>query len=288
MRKKLIVNADGFGFGKGATRAILEAIEKGGPITSVSVNANFPEAAMVTDLARNYPGISIGVHLNPMVGTPCLPAEEVPTLVDGDGCFHANRFPLLLRDRLIDMKELEAELDAQIARMKGLAGDRISHLDSQANRHLMYLGLFLKLAKKWKIERMRNNAPAICLECEDPAGSRLRAYMSQPHIWLGHVYRKYQMGKASKNGMRMAQRLVTVGYGKNGNKTNPDNWRRIFKNLPEGVSEIYCHPAYPDETLRKWASYCEERVLEMGIISDGSLAKMADGFGIKLISFYDI
>ena len=42
-RKRLIVNADGFGFGPGATQGIIDALREGKFITSVSVNANFAE-----------------------------------------------------------------------------------------------------------------------------------------------------------------------------------------------------------------------------------------------------
>ena len=46
-----MVNADGFGFGPGATQGVFDALA-GGFISSVSVNANFPEATRVEELAR--------------------------------------------------------------------------------------------------------------------------------------------------------------------------------------------------------------------------------------------
>ena len=284
-RKRLVVNADGFGFGSGATRGVLDAIREGELISSVSVNANFAEVEQVRTLVSMFPSISIGVHLNPMAGRPCLPPERVPSLVDGAGDLHNHRFPTLLRRGAINPGELEAELDAQIEKVKSLAGDRLTHLDSQGNQHLGYFDLFLKLAAKWGICRMRNNASVICLEACRARLSRVAVYFGKPHVWAAHRYRRYQMRKARRAGMRMADRLITVGYAGNGNKSIYDNWVRVLTNLPAGTYEMYCHPAYPDETLRRWSVYCEERAQELAILRRKELREIAHGANVEIVSF---
>lgn len=286
--KRLIVNADGFGFGQGATEGIFNALNKGKFITSVSVNANFPEAERIKELAGKYPRISIGVHLNPMVGRPCLPTSEVPSLVGPEGTFHENKFRYLLKEGIISLLELEREFDAQIAKLRGLVGNRITHIDSQANCHLLFFDLFLKIARKWGVPCIRNNASLICMEAENPLLSRSLTYMQRPHVWLVHQFRKRQMQRARRKGLRMADALITVGYAGTGNKTNPENWRRILRNCMEGSFEIYCHPAYPDETLRRWAVYCEERKDELELLSESWLIDEAREAGVVLISFHDI
>ena len=284
-RKRLIVSADGFGFGPGATQGIIDALREGKFITSVSVNANFAEVERVRDLVAQFPHISVGVHLNPMAGRPCLPREEVRSLVGEDGCLQNHKFPGLLRKGAISESELEAELDAQIAKVKELAGARLTHIDSQGNQHLAYFDLFLKLARKWDIRRMRNNASLICLEAPKARWSRIKTYMRRPHVWLAHVYRRSQMRKARAAGMRMAEKLVTVGYAGFGNKSNPENWRRILRNLPVGTYEIYCHPAYPDETLQRWSVYRQERAQELAILRQRELGDLARDAGIEIVSF---
>jgi predicted glycoside hydrolase/deacetylase ChbG (UPF0249 family) len=283
--KRLIINADGFGFGPGATQGIFDAIREGGIISSVSVNANFPEAERVRELIAAFPGISIGVHLNPMVGKPCLPPHRVPSLVGPDGCFQGEKFATLSRQGAIRLGELEAELDAQIGRIREWAEDRLTHLDSQGNKHLSYFQLFLTLAHKWRLQRMRNNASLICLEADRPRWARMAVYMRKPHIWLAHRYRSYQMSRARAAGMRMADRLVTVGYAGTGNKAKPDNWLRILRNLPAGTHELYCHPAYPDDTLRRWSYYRDDRAQELAILREPNLRKAADALGVQIISF---
>jgi chitin disaccharide deacetylase len=286
--RQLIVNADGFGFGDGATRGILDAIERGRFITSVSVNANFPAAAQVSMLVQRFPGISVGVHVNPIVGSPCLPPERIRSLVDSTGSSHGARFLPLLREGGIALNELEMELDAQIARVKAVAGDNLTHLDSHQNSHLHYFRVFRSLARKWGIARIRNNASLICLEAARPRSARLIVYAKRPAVLLAHTYRRGQMVVARWSGCRMADRLITVGYAGGQRKESRESWEFILKNLPHGTFEIYCHPAYPDDTLRTHATYVEERERELEILSDPGLCRLAASHDIKLVSFHEI
>jgi predicted glycoside hydrolase/deacetylase ChbG (UPF0249 family) len=285
--RRLIVNADGFGFGEGATQGVLDAL-RGGFISSVSVNANFPQAERVRELVRDFPSVTVGVHVNPMVGRPCLAPERVPSLVGEDGMFHGDAFDGLLRRGRIARDELEAELREQVRRIAGWAGARLTHLDSQGNRHLSYFDVFLDLARQCGLHRMRTNASEICLESPHPRASRLRVYLSRPHVWLAHRYRAHQMRRARAAGMRMADRLVTVGYAGTGNKASLDNWIRILRNLPSGTHEIYCHPAYPDETLRRWSYYQDDRARELEILRTPRLKDEAERAGVEIVSFESI
>jgi predicted glycoside hydrolase/deacetylase ChbG (UPF0249 family) len=180
------------------------------------------------------------------------------------------------------------EFNEQIARVKKLAGDKLTHLDSHQNSHLHYFPMFLRLAREWKIPCLRTNASLICLEAESPQASRLRVYLRKPHTWLGHLWRQRLMQRASSLGFRMADRLVTVGYAGSGNKAVKENWERCFKNLPVGTFEIYCHPATPDETLRRWAAYCEPRRQELEILRRSEWRDLARQRGIQLVSFHDL
>jgi|SRR5215813_2728761 len=127
-------------------------IREGHFISSVSVNANFPEAERVVELVREFPHVSVGVHLNPVVGAPCLPTQQVSSLVGPDGLFQRDRFLKLLKSGSIVLEELEAELNAQIAKIRALVENHLTHLDSQGHTHLSYLGVFFKLARKWRLK----------------------------------------------------------------------------------------------------------------------------------------
>ena len=85
--------------------------------------------------------------------------------------------------------------------------------------------------------------------------------------------------------MRMADDLVTVGYAGTGNKADLGNWLSILRNLSPGTHEIYCHPGYPDETLRRWSYYCDERAKELDILRRPELHDAARELGVEIISF---
>ena len=235
-----------------------------------------------------YPEISIGVHVNPIDGAPCLAPGRVPTLVGPDGLFHGRRFQSLWRSGKVARAELEAELDAQIGRIKEWVGNRLTHLDSHQNSHVRYFRLFLRLALRWRVPCIRNNASLIGLESEKPRLARAITYLKRPHVWFGHAYRKVQMRRARRTGLRMADRLITIGYAGKGDKADLETWLRLFRNLPEGIYEIYCHPAYPDDILRRWATYCEPRRQELEILRNPKLRDLAAAEGIRLISFTDL
>lgn len=57
---------------------------------------------------------------------------------------------------------------------------------------------------------------------------------------------------------------------------------RIIRTLPEGCTELCCHPGYADG-LR--SSYCEERELEIATLCDPRIAAEIASQGIELVSF---
>ena len=78
--RRLIINADDFGFTAGVNRAIVEAHSRG-VVTSATLMANGPAFAEAAGLAKTVPKLSIGCHV---VLEPCLVVEPlVECLVAG-------------------------------------------------------------------------------------------------------------------------------------------------------------------------------------------------------------
>ena len=86
MTRMLIVNADDFNRSPGVSRGIVEAHEKG-IVTSTTVMVNLPGLRASLDLLRGYPRLGVGLHVNLTFGSPVVPAEQVPSLVDAEGRF---------------------------------------------------------------------------------------------------------------------------------------------------------------------------------------------------------
>lgn len=58
-----IVNADDFGSSQGVNQGIIDAHEKG-IVTSTSLMVNTPATEAAVKLAREHPGLSLGLHVN--------------------------------------------------------------------------------------------------------------------------------------------------------------------------------------------------------------------------------
>jgi predicted glycoside hydrolase/deacetylase ChbG (UPF0249 family) len=284
--KNLIVNADGYGFTYGVNRGIEAAIE-GGIVRSISVNANFNAAEELRGFVERFPSVSVGVHLNPAVGPPLSNPREIPSLLDASGRFYGPEFtPRLLSGR-IRKGELEVELSRQIERVRDL-GITISHLDSHQNRHLYppFFFVFLRLMDRYGIACMRTHAHFA--RAELPASERrlIPFYASNPHRFLTHTLARMEMGLARRRGAFMADRLMSTSQ--TGDKADQAKWLQLLRNVPPGWTEVYCHPALPDDELYRWASYVEPREREVAVMTSGLTRAEVDEQGIALRSFHDL
>ena len=62
-KKKLIINADDFGFSQGVNKGIVEC-HVNGVVTSTTLAVNMPFAPEAAQLAKGLPGLGVGIHLN--------------------------------------------------------------------------------------------------------------------------------------------------------------------------------------------------------------------------------
>lgn len=285
--KKLIVNADGFGFTEGINRGIIESVQNG-IVRSTSALANMPAIEEVYDFQRKYPNVSIGIHFNLSVGKPVANPKEIPSLVNKDGEFWRDEFVPRLLTGKIRIKEMEYELESQVKRLKDL-GVKISHFDGHQNKHLYppFFHVVMKIAKRHKIPCMRTHRRYIFM-MERRNTSILRYYISNPIRFFSHLGGRILTNYASLYGFKVADRLITPGYADLTHKSILATWLRIMETLPEGINEIYCHPGYPDEMLKKYAKYVYERINEIKILTSLELRLALKKWGIELISFKDL
>jgi len=137
----VIVGADDLGLSPGVTQGILEA-HRDGVVRSTSLLVTFPAGQEAANLARNEPGLEVGLHLDLVGGHPCSDPSDVPSLVDSEGRFHRlPQFTARLLSGRIRLAELATEVRAQAARarewgIEPLAWDshRHTHLIPQASR----------------------------------------------------------------------------------------------------------------------------------------------------------
>jgi hypothetical protein len=286
--RKLIINADGFGFTFGNNRGILECLAAGA-VRSVSVNANFPAWEQTPQLAEQFPEVSVGIHLDLSVG-PCVrDPKDIPDLVNASGQFLGPEFHRKALRGRIPHEQMVRELTAQVQRLRE-AGVSLTHWDSHQNQHLYppFFRAAIEVAKRFEIPRMRTHRHYLFAA---GGGRCLRAWLhllTHPRRAAVYWHSRRMMRRACRAGMRMADRLISPGILDDACKYKREFWLALFDRLPEGVSEVYCHPGYPDETLQANATYVDERLKELEVLRDPAIAEEAERRGVELISFRQV
>src|SRR5262249_36173827 len=137
---------------------------------SLSVNINFKRADHLPHLLRKFPELSVGCHLNPVVGNPVTAAEKVPTLVNENGQFFYRSFVRRFISGRIRPAELRAEMMAQANKARDLAGAAFSHVDFHMGLHRVpgLYQLFLEVAEKSGARRIRTHRYLVGMESKYP------------------------------------------------------------------------------------------------------------------------
>lgn len=289
-QKRLLVNADGYGFTAGLNRGIEEVLGNG-VVRSISVNANFDAAWQLKDLIARHPDISVGVHLNPVVGRPIADPSDVRTLVNRDGNFHWEEFTPRLQRGDIDLEELAHEMGLQIERVQGMV-PTVTHLDGHQDRHVWpkFFRVFLDLAERYEIERMRTHARRVGMEFESPRRWAVGYYATHPQRAAVQVFGRYLMRRARRRGLRMCDRRLTIDAGSDRSRGRMlETWVQIARGCPPGTNEIVCHPGYVDDDLRRWAKKTlDQREEERRALGDPRLREALEENSVRLITFHDI
>ena len=132
--RKLIINADDLGMSHEQNEQIRQCIELG-VITSSTLMANGPFFNEGVEIAKHYPQISVGVHLNIIEFAPLTNAEvfQKHGMLDADGNFIEGAAFVVPMDEELKQAVFE-EWDAQISKVED-AGITPSHCDSHEHTH---------------------------------------------------------------------------------------------------------------------------------------------------------
>jgi predicted glycoside hydrolase/deacetylase ChbG (UPF0249 family) len=286
--KNLIVNADDLGWTEGVNRGILEAFHHG-IVTSTSLLANGSAFKGGAEAARSAPGLGVGVHLNLSDGPSIADRETVTTLLNDGGEFAGGPESLLLRRARggLSLSEVENEWDAQIQKVRD-TGIAPTHLDGHKHVHMLP-GLFeiaLRLAKRHEISAIRVALEASSLRAALSAGSKQHA---------GVVIKQGVQARGLKLLARDARELAGragistadyfCGIAQTGELTR-EGVEQLVKNLPDGTTELMCHPGYLDSALQKSDTRLQDsRPNELQILTDTGIRNLVASLGIRLIDY---
>ena len=234
--KRLVVTADDFGAAREVNEAV-EAAHCGGILTAASLMVSGPAAADAVARARRLPSLRVGLHLVLVEGRPVLPASAVPRLVDRSGAFRTDMaaFGAVIACSAPARRQLAAEIAAQFEafRATGLALD---HCNSHKHFHLHPVvgGMMTAIGARFGLRAARVPLePPGVLRMIEPQGSRTPALLTAPFALL--LRRRIRAA-----GILAPDRVFGLRWS--GSMTH-GRLCGLLRNLPEGLTEIYLHPA---------------------------------------------
>jgi chitin disaccharide deacetylase len=277
---RLIVNADDFGLTAGINRAVAE-LHAAGAVTSATLMARASATAEAIEIARSTPTLGVGCHVVLVDGTPVLPPDRIPSLVDSrTGQFRPTLSAFLPRlfTSNIDHSEIEAETAAQIASLQN-CGLELTHIDTHKHLHMFpaVLRAVLRAARAAGINKIRN-------PFEPPWAVRATARASLTRIAELTVLRRLRpaclkliadAGFSTTDG--------TIAMAATG-VLDAATLASLINRLAPGTWELVTHPGYNDADLshvrtRLRASRDQERV---------ALAALRQFPQVELISFRNL
>ncbi len=286
--KNLIVSADDLGWTDGVNRGIVEAF-RNGIVTSTSLLANGAAFAGGVQAARSAPGLGVGVHLNLSDGPPVADRETVASLLNVDGEFAGGPESLLLRRvrRGLLLAEVENEWNAQIQKVRD-AGIAPTHLDGHKHVHMLP-GLFelaLRLAKRHNIGAIRVSLEASSLRAALASGARQNVGMVMKQGVQARglkLLARDAREQAARTGISTADYFC--GIAQTGELTR-EGVEQFVKCLPDGTTELMCHPGYADAALQKTPTRLQDsRQTELRILTDTGIRNLVASLGIRLIDY---
>ncbi len=275
---RVIVNADDIGMTAGVTRGIVRATLQG-IVTSATFMASMPGSEDAGSQVVAH-GLNVGVHLNVTQGRPLMRASAVPSLTDSTGDFRsASELRARLGRGAVPRRELEWEFARQIERTIEL-GMMPSHLDTHHHMHasITVAQAMHSVAQRYGIRKIRT----------------LRTLETFTPAILGSLEARDQArraGRAPRDNARMQRAFRTpIALLKPGDGVA--DWIDMFEALAgcsdSSVFEVICHPAEPDDDLRRLSRFVASREMELAVVTSPELRKAVTDLGIRLISYREL
>jgi hopanoid biosynthesis associated protein HpnK len=234
--KRLIVTADDFGAAREVNDAV-EAAHRGGILTAASLMVAAEAALDAIARARRLHSLRVGLHIVLLEGRPVLPPSALPHLTKGNGAFPATpaALGLCLAASRAARRELAAEITAQFAAFSD-SGLTLDHCNAHKHFHLHPLigGLIAAIGPRFGLRAVR-----VPLE---PAAV-LRKVARLPFSASAGLTLPFAMmlrGRLAAAGLIAADRVFGLRWS--GQMTR-ERLAGLIRHLPDGLSEIYLHPA---------------------------------------------
>ncbi len=264
--RKLVVNADDFGFTRDVNQGIIEAHRKGilTATTLMAAGAFDPEAFDdAVRLARETPTLDIGCHL---------------VLVGGDP--FPRTVTQLVRAVALRRIAIYSELRSQVRRILD-AGIRPTHLDTHKHTHLLppVLDAVARISQEFKIPWVRR--PFAFPFTAEGVSSTKRAVTKAMTLVRGRSTRVL-----AAYGCRSTDHFA--GFQITG-RYDAVSLVALLRALPVGSTELMTHPGILGSSLRSAPTRLKEsREQELRALTSPEVRACLDECGIQLCGYRDL
>ena len=267
--KRAILSADDFGLSPEVNEAVEQA-HRDGLLSTASLMVAGDAAADAVRRARALPGLRVGLHLVVIEGPAVLPPPEIPALVDAAGRFPSDQLRLGVNYffRPETRRQLGLEIEAQFAAFAA-TGLPLDHANAHKHMHLhptvgrLMIGSGLRHGLR--AIRVPSEPAAVLAACGTRATPGDRALVR----WSGLLRRQ-----ALRAGLRVNDHAFGLAWS---GRMTADRLIRLAAHLPDGLSEIYLHPATrPSPTLRALMPGYEPEAELAALLDPAVRAALAD------------
>ena len=262
-RYRVIVNADDFGFTRDVNEGIVEA-HRNGILTATTLMGNGAAFHHAVDLARETPTLDIGCHL---------------VLVQGESLARPGKaLPATVKDLIVALALRRMDpYEEMLPQMQRLArvGIRPTHLDTHKHTHLhpQVLDAVVRIANEFRVPWVRRpfdfavdadapvmkSAMALGMRATGPAFARMLGPLKSTDHFTG-----FQL-----TGRLNARSLVAT-----------------LEQLPEGLTELMCHPGRLGDELRGATTRLKEsRAVELAALTSPAARAAIERRGIVLTNY---
>ena len=222
---------------------------------------------------QEVPRLGLGVHLNLTYGRPLSAPQKHDTLIDSEGYLRAKEI-YFTNPEAIDIDEVEYEWRAQIEAFLA-SGATLDHLDS--HHHIALSSheiweLFIKCAQDY-------DCPVRFPNPVDMPDNALLDVL--PNVPIDFV-RGSGSHMLSEAGIRHPDHFLASFFAFG---VNLKHLIHILESLPDGVSELMCHPGHVDDELRSQSGYANEREQELRLLFHPAVIRCVAESGITLTTF---
>lgn len=254
--KRLIINADDFGFTSDVNAGIIQA-HREGVLTSTTLMANGSAFEDAVRLARETPSLDIGCHLVLVQGRSLVTGREFPEKP-------REIFAAAVRKQLNVYSELRAQVEKILS-----TGIRPTHLDSHKHTHIVprIFRQVIRLASEFSIPYVRlpldRTAPLARIPCT--------------------VASRYYRRVARKSNVQMTDHFF--GFRLTGSLTE-QSFAAALSMLPEGTTEFMCHPGCLGAELAQARTRLKQsRVRELEALTSPRIRDLIAAQKIELTHF---